>query len=335
MLKKIQLIFFALSYTALFLFSLNACDNSAEESMAKKISLGKSASKSKSEEVPYEDYTDVAQWAEPRLQFSRDTDELGFTIYSSKIDGSDVRIAYSFKNIPEKIGLQSYHTVVRSPNNRYLATTVWNNKTLIIDLHKQNYKVIDGTYGVPMFNWAQDSKSLVYYNRGDLKQYNLETQEIKVIPGNVKASDLYLLKDQKTLLSVMGAHFRYYSLKTGKEIKKRLDVEKSISFKGKRTRGMKTTHLSPDEKHMFYSNEVSRGGVDLKTGKSIFLITNTQQPKKGYITSAIFLNNEEIIYDYMTKLYTFNIFTHKRTLIDNSYYDGDRMTLINTTQAAR
>jgi len=318
-----------LKFSLILLFSLilSACEE------APKAKVVKTETNEKPEKVviPYEDYNDPVQWAEPRLQFSRDTDELGFSIYSSKLDSSDVRIAYSFQNIDPKYGQSSAQYVIRSPNNQFLAVDL-EGEYVIIDLHKQSYEIIDEGYGIPSFNWTKDSNSLIFYSSGDLKRFHLKSKKLEILPEEILANQLYLLKDQKTFLSAVGRGVNWYDIKTGREVKKRIDLKPIMSKKVKEPSGIKGSDLSPDEIHLFFRNTTGIGVINVKTRKLLFHYYYDEQPKDVSITKAIFINDEELIHLERGDLAVFNIFTQKQTIVPDSYYDGSLMTLINKIQ---
>ena len=329
MLRNIQSTFFRLFIAVFIALLISACD---EAPKAKTAQANKSAEPEKVV-IPNEDYNDAAQWSEPRLQFVRDTDELGESVYSSKTDGSDVRIAYSLRSLTGDRDEFSNHTIVRSPNNRYLAASV-SRQVVVIDLHNQTHEVVKDGYGVPSFVWSKDSKLISFFASGDLYRYNLQSKELETLPDVILANQMYLLNDQKTFLSAVGRHVSWYDIKTGKEIKKQLDLTPIMSGKGKvkTPSGIKSSNLSPNNAYLFYRTTTGRGVVNVNTGEPIFYYFSNEGPKRGRITTAIFLNDENLIYRDGLKLYTMNIKSQDRRLIPNSYYDGRHMTLINRSQ---
>ena len=227
----------------------------------------------------------------------------------------------------------SNHTIVRSPNNRYLAASV-SRQVVVIDLHNQTHEVVKDGYGVPSFVWSKDSKLISFFASGDLYRYNLQSKELETLPDVILANQMYLLNDQKTFLSAVGRHVSWYDIKTGKEIKKQLDLTPIMSGKGKvkTPSGIKSSNLSPNNAYLFYRTTTGRGVVNVNTGEPIFYYFSNEGPKRGRITTAIFLNDENLIYRDGLKLYTMNIKSQDRRLIPNSYYDGRHMTLINRSQ---
>jgi len=323
MLNNIKIVFI----TLLFVFTYSACGDASKD---KPIKV--KAEESTKVVIPYEDYNDTEQWSEPRLQFTRDTRELGFTVYSSKTDGTDLRIAYSLKKLTGDKDASSNYPLVRSPNSRYLAGNVAR-QIVLIDLHKQTHEIIMDGYGVPSFVWSKDSNRIYFFASGDLKRYNLKSKKLDTLPDEILANQLYLLKDQKIFLSAVGLHISWYDIKTGKETKKRLDLREIMSGNGriKVPGGIKGSDLSSDETHLFFRNKSVLGVVNVKTGQSLFFLFHGREPKKGKIRAAVFLNEKELIYADRG-LYVMNIFTQKRTLISRSDFNGRQIALINKKQ---
>ena len=283
--------------------------------------------------IPYEDYNDPEQWAEPRLQFTDYTDGIT-TVLSSKIDGSDVRMAFNYRDFRPEDGEMTSQVPVRSPNNRYLITALKGGTEedpviVIVNLPEQSYKIIDTGYGVPMFTWSADSKTVYFYSSGKLKNYNLDSKKLTILPKSILSGKLYLLKDQTSFLSVLSYYLATYDIKTGREIKDRIDLESSLTLASGRFSEIKVSDLSPDQQHFYFRNGYGKGVANIETGKVLFYIFDSDEPRVGDITSALFLNNKELIYIYRTFLYKINIFTQERTKIPNSYFEGVDITLIN------
>ncbi len=306
------------------------------------LSLSFSLMAENQQKSQYEDYNSSQKWTEPRLQYTRFSETGEMKIWSSKTDGSDEQLVFAFGNFDEKKGYMTAHRPVRSPNNRYLMVALVQKKpnefiSYIVDLKKQTYELVEpytGT-GYPMYNWSQDNKTVYYKAYHDIKAYNVDTGEYTDLDDiiyslrDIIEDKIYLLKDQKTFLSIVLFDLITYDSKTGKEVKDRINLEKILKWPATGPRQITDTDLSPDQKHLYFKNTYGTGVISIETGKLLYYILDKDQPEEGYMREAIFINNSELIYEYKKALYVLDIFTQKRTKIPGSHFEGHSITLIN------
>ncbi len=292
----------------------------------------------------YEDYNNAQQWAEPRLQYTRFSETGELNVWSSKTDGTDERMVFAFKNFNSKYDYTVPYTPVRSPNNRYLIVMIDRQKgnytfQVIVNLVDQTYKIIDDARGSQRHNWSTDSKRVFFYSDRYAKMHDLDSGKNKYLPlnaervvglpDNVIYDRTFLLKDQKTLLTILPFELEMFDINTGKEVADRISLKSVLDLSPVGSRQITDADLSPDQKHLYFRNIYGTGVFDLETAKPLYFTLDSDQPEEWYMHQAIFINNKELLYKYKKSLYTVNIFTQKRTRIAHSYFNGSRITLIN------
>ncbi len=197
--------------------------------------------------IAFEDLNDPAQWQGPRIQYLGRYPEgsKNYAVYSMKLDGSDLRLAWAQK--PEKKHEQGEisHPPSRSPDNRWLTLSFTSMKGLyraIVDLQTGQFDIMypEGG-GPPSFTWTNDSKNVLYWADGKLLKYNVESKQNETLPDTIKGGSIYLLKDQQTLLSVRSRVLQYYNINTGKMLKE-------VPISG--AKRIKSSSLSFDEKYL-------------------------------------------------------------------------------------
>jgi len=292
----------------------------------------------------YEDYNNAQQWAEPRLQYTRFSETGELNVWSSKTDGSDERMVFAFKNFNSKYDYTVPYTPVRSPNNRYLIVVIDRERgkysfQAIVNLTDQTYDIIDDARGSQRHNWSADSKRVFFYSDRHVKMHDMNSRKNKYLPlnservvglpDNVIYDRTFLLKDQKTLLTVLPFELEMYDINTGKEVKDRISLKSVLDLSPVGARQITDADLSPDQKYLYFRNIYGTGVFNLETTKPLYFTLDADQPEEGYMHHAIFINNKELLYEYKKSLYTVNIFTQKRTRVSHSPFNGSRISLIN------
>ncbi|VAW67688.1 hypothetical protein MNBD_GAMMA09-1776, partial [hydrothermal vent metagenome] len=209
------------------------------------------------EVVGYEDLDNAEQWSEPRIQFVSDYPRERYSaIWTMKLDGSDIKLAYTMEDINDKLGGEYgigrviRHLPKRSPDNRYIVLSSVGNSSILVDLQTKKFEVIDKRgSGQAEYNWTADSENIIFYKNQQLKNYNLKTKKLTLLPEKIYSRDLYLLKDQKTFLSVMSDEVVYYNKEDGKIIKKIKLPADEIS----------NSSLSSDGRYLYYKDSYVQG----------------------------------------------------------------------------
>ncbi len=186
---------FSLSFLLLTCLFLGACsDDSPPQAEVPKAEAG----------PLWEDFNDPSQWDQPRVQFINDFPNKSYpAVYSMKLDGSDIRLAWSFYELSEADWGVYKRRPVRSPDNRYLAIAIRNSRgyhRIVVDLTTQKYQVMDEGGSPPSFTWASDSSAVYFWSDADVKRYQLDSKSLTTLPKGIKGRQIYLLKDQQTML---------------------------------------------------------------------------------------------------------------------------------------
>ncbi len=274
-----------------------------------------------------EDYTDPTQWAEPRLQFLakiKAQNQKG--IWSSKLDGSDIRLAWSFKAVTDVEGGVTNHAPVRSPNNRYIAIGLSSSAGLsriLVDLKSGEWERMDFGGAPPSFTWTADSKSVIFWSEGDVKKFNVETKVLTKLSDDLHGTFIFLLKDQKTLLGVRSNSYSYYNINTGEKIKTvKLEIDSSIRY----------SYVSTTEQYLYFRYKMGLGVVDLGTDKLIYKTVNylKSNGEKLSFGGGIFPGLDSSILFYQGGyLHEFNPLTEITTKKNKIDLRPFRSTLIN------
>lgn len=274
-----------------------------------------------------EDYTDPSQWTEPRMQFLakiKAQNQKG--IWSSKLDGSDIRLAWSFKAVTDVEGGVTNHAPVRSPNNRYIAIGLSSSAGLsriLVDLKSGAWERMDFGGSPPSFTWSSDSKNVIFWSGGDVKKFNVETKILTKLSDDLHGIFIYLLKDQKTLLGVGSTSYSYYDIESGKKLKTtKLDLNSPITY----------SRISAEEQHLFFRYEKGLGVADLKNDEVIFKTVDYKKPngERLSIGDAIFSGTDStIVFWRRGGLYVLDPQTGETAKKNEMSFRPFRLTLIN------
>jgi len=155
-------------------------------------------------EVRNEVYGDEETFSTPRILFRAEVEWIGIeTLFSARMDGSDRR-----RIIPESVftskNMVDGHKPVRSPDNRYIAISMYNNELgytrEIWDAKTQQFIFMSKGYGYAHFNWTKDSENVIFYASGKHYNYHVPTKKLTERPI-IYSNGLYLLPDGKTFLA--------------------------------------------------------------------------------------------------------------------------------------
>jgi hypothetical protein len=155
-------------------------------------------------EVRDEVYGDEETFSTPRILFRAEVEWIGIeTLFSARMDGSDRR-----RIIPESVftgkNMVDGHKPVRSPGNRYIAISMYNNELgytrELWDTKTQQFIFMSEGYGYAHFNWTKDSENVIFYASGKHYNYHVPTKKLTERPI-IYSNGLYLLPDGKTLLA--------------------------------------------------------------------------------------------------------------------------------------
>jgi hypothetical protein len=149
-------------------------------------------------------YGDKETFSTPRVLFRAEIEWIGIeTLFSARMDGSDRR-----RIIPESVftgkNMVDGHKPVRSPDNRYIAISMYNNELgytrEIWDAKTQQFILMSEGYGYAHFNWTKDSENVIFYASGKHYNYHVPTKSLTERPI-IYSNGLYLLPDGKTFLA--------------------------------------------------------------------------------------------------------------------------------------
>jgi len=169
-------------------------------------------------DIPDEVYGDLDTFSTPRLQFVVRIKESGLPeIWSSRLDGSDVRrvVSAALLSTPKPGAIN--HPPVRSPDNRYIVYSTNPEGPIekrIIDLKEKTVEVIATGGGIPSFQWTPDSNNIIFglvggeYN--DLVQYNVTTKKLSKKKVIKTSGGFYLVPHNKHIISMTYNGFAEY-----------------------------------------------------------------------------------------------------------------------------
>lgn len=199
-------------------------------------------------------------WSKTRIMFAWRTDQMvngkklesHHLILSVNLDGTDIRQVLPTELLIGNNEASMDHKPVRSPDNRYLVASmthfVKNNRIykVLYDLKNMTSEIIAQGGSTPDFNWTPDSKNIIFYLEGDLKNYNIETKTLTDLPMVYSSGGTLNLRDNgKTFVASRKTQLQFTNL-NGEKIK-------VINFPTKR--GDSGLHqLSLDSKYFFYSD---------------------------------------------------------------------------------
>ncbi|MFK3864926.1 hypothetical protein [Pseudoalteromonas rhizosphaerae] len=155
-------------------------------------------------EVRNEVYGDEETFSTPRILFRAEVEWIGIeTLFSARMDGSDRR-----RIIPESVftgkNMVDGHKPVRSPDNRYIAISMYNNELghtrELWDTKTQQFILMSEGYGYAHFNWTKDSENVIFYVSGKHYNYHVPTKTLTERPI-IYSNGLYLLPDGQTFLA--------------------------------------------------------------------------------------------------------------------------------------
>lgn len=155
-------------------------------------------------EVRDEVYGDKETFSTPRVLFRAEIEWIGIeTLFSARMDGSDRR-----RIIPESVftgkNMVDGHKPVRSPDNRYIAISMYNNELgytrELWDTKTQQFIFMSEGYGYAHFNWTKDSENVIFYASGKHYNYHVPTKTLTERPI-IYSNGLFLLPDGKTFLA--------------------------------------------------------------------------------------------------------------------------------------
>lgn len=179
------------------LIGLTGCGDNSDNNNAPKPAQQQAKPEKAKFTFKVEDYNDLSSYDQPRIQFTwRAPDKAYKEIWSCKVDGSDLRLAMDKKLLFANTGGgPGSHSPVRSPNGRYIITSMWTDASIerrLFDIKKQTYKTLIEGGGMPHFAWSPDSKRVLFYvSPGGLMEYNVETETIREHPY-IKSYGLYI-----------------------------------------------------------------------------------------------------------------------------------------------
>ena len=215
-------------------------------------------------------------WSKPRIMFAWRTRQIvngkkmkKNIILSVNLDGTDLRQVLPTELLIGDIEASMSHKPARSPNNRYLVASLMgcteDNRIckVLFDLKNMTREIIAYGGSTPDFNWTPDSKNIIFYLEGDLKNYNIETKTLTDLPMVYSSGGTLNLRDNgKTFVASRKTQLQFTNL-NGEKIK-------VINFPTKR--GDSGLHqLSLDSKYFFYSDP-DNNIFDLKQKKIIYTI---------------------------------------------------------------
>jgi len=169
-------------------------------------------------DIPDEVYGDPDTFSTPRLQFVVILKESGLPeIWSSRLDGTDVRRVVSAELISTPMPGSINHPPVRSPDNRYIVYSLSTGKGIkkyLVDLKKKKVEQIAEGGAIPSFQWTPDSKNIIFGLMGgdyaDWVQYNLDTKQLKKRKYIKTTGGLYLIPHNMHFIAMTHNGFAEY-----------------------------------------------------------------------------------------------------------------------------
>jgi len=179
----------------------NGEDSGLEKADIEVVSEAMEGERLGAEAIPDEVYGDAATFSTPRLQFVVRVKESGLQeIWSSRLDGTDVRRVVSAELINSPVRGAINRPPVRSPDNRYIVYSLATEdgiKKQLIDLKEKKVEVFAVGGGIPSFQWTPDSRNIIFalvggeYN--DRVQYNLDTKQLTKKKHMKNSGGVYLI----------------------------------------------------------------------------------------------------------------------------------------------
>jgi len=217
-------------------------------------------------DIPDEVYGDSDTFSTPRLQFIVTLKESGLQeIWSSRLDGTDVRRTVSAALLCTPIPGSINHPPIRSPDNRYIVYSTNPEGPIekrIIDLKEKTVEVIATGGGIPSFQWTPNSKNIIFalvggeYN--DRVQYSLDTKKVTKKKHMKNSGGMYLIPHNMHFIAMTYDGFAEYD------------------FDGELIRKVKLAERI--QKYPFYN--VSRNGEFIYYGdKKGYYFINTKDPE--------------------------------------------------------
>ncbi|RDH44726.1 hypothetical protein [Zooshikella ganghwensis] len=222
--------------TIISLVLITGCEQSSEQQPAQRKEAA-NAEASSSQAMPQapelkvikEDISDSSLYKEPRIQFIWDAppnrEDGKDEVWSMSLNGDELRQVASHEElICDEDGRtgQNGTTVVRSPNNRYLAYawSPFGPKYLrcILDLKTRKTTVIADSVGIPSFNWSQDSRFLYFLDGRAVKKYDLKTNKLSDYPHQF-GTPMYLYENDTKVFARDDQSLKIYDFKSGKLLK--------------------------------------------------------------------------------------------------------------------
>jgi len=174
-------------------------------------------------DIPDEVYSDSDTFSAPRLQFVVRIKESGLQeIWSSRLDGTDVRRVVSAALLSTPKSGAVNHPPARSPDNRYIVYSTNPEGPIekrIIDLKERTVEVIATGGGIPSFQWTPDSGNIIFalvggeYN--DRVQYNLDTRKITKKKHMKNSGGMYLIPHNMHFIAMTYDGFAEYDFEGG------------------------------------------------------------------------------------------------------------------------
>ncbi len=205
-LKSLLLItIFSATLLATVSIGLNGCGDNSDKNNIPKLAQQQAKPETPKFTFKMEDYNDLSSYDQPRIQFVWQAPERTREIWSCKVDGSDLRLAMDKKLLfADTGGGPGSHSPVRSPNGRYIITSMWTDASIekrLFDIKNQTYKPLIEGGGKPHFAWSPDSKRVLFYvSPGGLMEYNVETATLREHPY-IKSYGLYI-RDNDEIFAV-------------------------------------------------------------------------------------------------------------------------------------
>jgi hypothetical protein len=201
-------------------------------------------------EVRDEVYGDKETFSTPRVLFRAEIEWIGIeTLFSARMDGSDRR-----RIIPESVftgkNMVDGHKPVRSPDNRYIAISMYNNELgytrEIWDAKTQQFILMSEGYGYAHFNWTKDSENVIFYASGKHYNYHVPTKKLTERPI-IYSNGLYLLPDGKTFLA--DKKNKYWLHDFNGDVIEKVDLGFNTQFT------MKYLKVSPFDDYIYFVSE--------------------------------------------------------------------------------
>ncbi len=157
---------------------------------------------------------DPKSFDQPRLQFRWTAPgETKQSIWSIKIDGSDLRRAAGPDLLFSGEARSLYSTPVRSPDGRYIAVAGEDADDdlvrVLVDLRTRRVRTMAHGIGVPYFNWTPDSRHVLFYADVRLWDYDVEKGTLTKLPM-IYSSGLRLVDGGRRFLAIHEDALEYY-----------------------------------------------------------------------------------------------------------------------------